>query len=1177
VKIIQNAMLYFWFSPVEKGYWLGDLTTQSRKLFEIMKLLCFFVLLTGLLVPAHYLFIIPTLQRSAFWDFCSGFFATQRIQCCTYHQSPIALGALTHQPLRNPDMGVGGLWVPMMSIILIINYISFTVVLALYGALVANYKRVGPSSDESYSTIKGFRVLSNLLAGWKKEAADPVPDEVKINPYMDMGSFAGIVSPSQVEHDLQKVNKIWYHIVDDLRESDIISSSDATRLYLAHNLHDVQLHHRAKEILLFFFSSIVGLPSERIAKMAQNERFLDDLPTMTQLIPSYGEAVVFDASYLRNSEDKKLSNLQFLVLKYTREWENFHERMQQMFGDEAPSSAPKLLDMFLDPKDILAPALVDEVRLWASMRGQTLFRTVRGAFTYRMALRLLYENTNRDPNLAGSRAQVILAHQQYGDPSVLRKIGKDIRLMMRKLSTPHFVGSAYGSAPFDLVFDWSSREIDKHEKNRDDLERRKQNNSAETDRLSIRLIHREVEEICEFGNTLKRLMEGKTDPGLLQRNSPFQYASVRAALPTCVRMPLVFVFKHRWGRAPFVSRSKRSAYDSESDSSEDGASETYSNASSLYDAATIQNDKVVSQSPWEFYSKGPLVLHREPNSDGWLRFFDSQSSKESDFVLRPHLFDCKSIEFYDGRYMSITFGVRSSPTKVETFAVVAHMDGPARRVADSLVNQEIMYILSLLSKKGRPDMGEDSESTVPVQTFERLQDWMASYATEGCLTSEGYPASSKIHLGIEIFDILPRVNPLLLRVKGELPFAEPERIQGKASNQLNGLKFTHGLIIQTKDANQGGSLAESIKYPLVLQRFMKEDGTLDETAPVIIGFRESVFTRHISTVGRLQAYAEWAFGTIVQRVMSKLGVRMHYGHPDFFSAAWVFSRSGLSKANPTYNLSEDIFAGYVATLRQRKSSHTDRIQDEKGRDTSLSSTYTFTAKISQGAASQMKSRDVFELNTRLDFIRQFLTFQGSIGFYFSTALMLTSVKMYLVGLLLFTIAGFSAENLGNLGLIFSVPFLFQVGNFNLVPLVLEAYAEEGFWSVLQVFFDFPISLIYFLFQSQTTAYHFVESFLKGKSRYEATGRLLGLSRKSLIDFYQSFGRSHYEVAIDYTYYVICYYIVADSRRGGCTLVLSLSASLLLLTSFNRHSSYRPDDHDYCFLLISAYVPVRAQY
>jgi hypothetical protein len=39
---------------------------------------------------------------------------------------------------------------------------------------------------------------------------------------------------------------------------------------------------------------------------------------------------------------------------------------------------------------------------------------------------------------------------------------------------------------------------------------------------------------------------------------------------------------------------------------------------------------------------------------------------------------------------------------------------------------------------------------------------------------------------------------------------------------------------------------------------------------------------------------------------------------------------------------------YVAFLHGRKSTHTDRIQDEKGRDVSITSTAVFTAKLAQG-------------------------------------------------------------------------------------------------------------------------------------------------------------------------------------------------------------------------------------
>jgi 1,3-beta-glucan synthase len=52
--------------------------------------------------------------------------------------------------------------------------------------------------------------------------------------------------------------------------------------------------------------------------------------------------------------------------------------------------------------------------------------------------------------------------------------------------------------------------------------------------------------------------------------------------------------------------------------------------------------------------------------------------------------------------------------------------------------------------------------------------------------------------------------------------------------------------------------------------------------PAIIGFRERVFTERQGTVARFQAYSEWSFVTIMQRVLGLLGLRMHYGHPDFF-------------------------------------------------------------------------------------------------------------------------------------------------------------------------------------------------------------------------------------------------------------------------------------------------------
>jgi len=64
-------------------------------------------------------------------------------------------------------------------------------------------------------------------------------------------------------------------------------------------------------------------------------------------------------------------------------------------------------------------------------------------------------------------------------------------------------------------------------------------------------------------------------------------------------------------------------------------------------------------------------------------------------------------------------------------------------------------------------------------------------------------------------------------------------------------------------------------------------------------------------------YAEWTFGTIFQRTLDYLGVRMHYGHPDFMDAFWASNRGSTSKASPSLNVSEDMCAGLNLWLRKR--------------------------------------------------------------------------------------------------------------------------------------------------------------------------------------------------------------------------------------------------------------------
>ena len=130
---------------------------------------------------------------------------------------------------------------------------------------------------------------------------------------------------------------------------DLINSEAAATLGSMVSINDVVLPQKAREILLFFLSSLVSIPKDQIYEFASNDKFLIHLPSLTQLIPSFGEAVIFDRAYLINTDNKKISNLEFLARKYHHEWQNFLERMKASYPNtlDRRMTAQRLLEAFL--------------------------------------------------------------------------------------------------------------------------------------------------------------------------------------------------------------------------------------------------------------------------------------------------------------------------------------------------------------------------------------------------------------------------------------------------------------------------------------------------------------------------------------------------------------------------------------------------------------------------------------------------------------------------------------------------------------------------------------------------------------------------------------------------------------------------------------------------------------
>ncbi|KAF3791246.1 Callose synthase 9 [Nymphaea thermarum] len=123
----------------------------------------------------------------------------------------------------------------------------------------------------------------------------------------------------------------------------------------------------ARRRLKFFTNSLLmDMPKAKPAR---------EMLSFSVFTPYYSEIVLYSVAELQKINEDGISTLFYLQKIFPDEWKNFLERLGK---DENASDA----ETFSNPDDVM------ELRLWASYRGQTLARTVRGMMYYRKALML---------------------------------------------------------------------------------------------------------------------------------------------------------------------------------------------------------------------------------------------------------------------------------------------------------------------------------------------------------------------------------------------------------------------------------------------------------------------------------------------------------------------------------------------------------------------------------------------------------------------------------------------------------------------------------------------------------------------------------------------------------------------------------------------------------------------
>ncbi|KAK8617392.1 hypothetical protein V6N13_080308 [Hibiscus sabdariffa] len=132
------------------------------------------------------------------------------------------------------------------------------------------------------------------------------------------------------------------------------------------SMQNIPINLEARRRIAFFSNSLFM----NIPHAPQVEKMM----AFSVLTPYYNEEVLYSKEQIRTENEDGISTLYYLQTIYHDEWKNFMERMRRE-------------GMVKD--DEIWTTKMRDLRLWASYRGQTLSRTVRGMMYYYRALMML--------------------------------------------------------------------------------------------------------------------------------------------------------------------------------------------------------------------------------------------------------------------------------------------------------------------------------------------------------------------------------------------------------------------------------------------------------------------------------------------------------------------------------------------------------------------------------------------------------------------------------------------------------------------------------------------------------------------------------------------------------------------------------------------------------------------
>ena len=222
------------------------------------------------------------------------------------------------------------------------------------------------------------------------------------------------------------ISQIWNAIVISMYREHLLAIDHVQKL-LYHQVPSEQEGKRTLRAPTFFVSQedhsfkTEFFPSQseaerRISFFAQSLSTpipeplpVDNMPTFTVLIPHYGEKILLSLREIIREDEpySRVTLLEYLKQLHPHEWDCFvkdtkilADETSQFNGDyeknEKDSAKSKIDDLpfYCIGFKSAAPEYTLRTRIWASLRSQTLYRTISGFMNYSRAIKLLYRVEN---------------------------------------------------------------------------------------------------------------------------------------------------------------------------------------------------------------------------------------------------------------------------------------------------------------------------------------------------------------------------------------------------------------------------------------------------------------------------------------------------------------------------------------------------------------------------------------------------------------------------------------------------------------------------------------------------------------------------------------------------------------------------------------------------------------